>query len=419
MFTKLFIKKDVKNMYILLLIFMLVSIACFIPKYKLYTYINFAIIVLAFTLFFFWPDNTYDLYRHFLTLKRYSELSFFQIINIEPRNLGKELADVAVSGYIKNYPIFSTLSWIISKIGLYQLLPVSVVWMTYYLAVKRLKFVALKNQDTSKIIISIWGLILLSYNFVFISSNLRQPLASSIFAYAVYEEFVNKKNKMECYIIYILPCFIHSIGYLFLGMRLIFQFYNQYTKWIIYLGLLFSNKILFFVCSYVEKTNDGPLAIAADKFLRYSLYRNNNGVSHISYKLLALYSILFIIILLFQSISKKSSQYEKYSKFIICNFLFTFAMTNQSEIFNRFEFLILPLILPIIHELISEWTGHKLFSIKTFSKKARFFQIVLVGFSLIILLNFGIASYKNYAKTTSHFSIENFMQNGDLNMPWR
>ncbi|WP_294143623.1 hypothetical protein [uncultured Clostridium sp.] len=404
-------------MYIIVAIITLAFIMCLLPLKSRYVYMYIAIFALAGLALFMWPDNKYDLYRHYLTLEKYRTLNFSQVLNLTERSVGTTITEQAVDNYISAYPVYSTFAWFISKIGIYQLLPFLTIFIIYILPVYRIQEIAKKRRYFSRVTAILFILMLLSNNYFFMLSNIRQPLASAIFAFVLYEDLVNKRNKLFCFVAYIMVCFIHSSGYMFLGLRIVLLFYNQYTRYIIYPGIFVSHTILTIACKRVMMWGSGMLAVAAGKYIRYTTGRANIDGSHVSYKLLIMYLIVFFVVVFFVKMSSQAVLYNRYASYIFLCITFCMTMTGQSEIFNRFEFLIVPLALPLIQELLHEYSGYKIFGIRNGVKHGKSYLLIYAIFIAVICINFGIACVKDYRIMTPYYSVFNYMNNGTLDLP--
>lgn len=381
-------------------------------KFKHYMYISAASI--AFFVFFIWPDNGFDLYRNLLIVNDMGKLNVFQLLHIDSLPLGELLPESLQ--YLESYPLYSFISWIAAKSGIYQLLPACITFIVYFLAVRRIGEISKKTNQKHFATIICFFLTLISYNYLFIISNLRYPLVGALFSYAFYNDVVEQKGKLVCYFIYIILPLIHSIGFLFIALRLMLIFYNRYTKWPIIISLLGANYIFPPIAHMILPHTSGILNMAIEKYIRYTSFRQNIGGMHVSTKLAILYLIILFIVFVFEK--QLSFQYYKYCGLIICTIMFAFSMTNQSDIFNRMEFILLPLGIPIAQELISQYGGYEVFHTNFNLKKARIYQLSVLCFFMVIAMNFFIACKKDYMILEPYTSIDYFMQNGNLEDPW-
>ena len=101
---------------------------------------------------------------------------------------------------------------------------------------------------------------------------------------------------------------------------------------------------------------------------------------HVSTKLTILYIAILVIVLFFLH-SRIKEKYKTYCELIIICIVLTFSMTGQSELFNRMEFVLIPVVIPVIQELVSEFSGFRFLSAKARLKGARCYQLGM-AFSL-------------------------------------
>ena len=78
-------------MQITILIVLLCLLIFLIPKNYLKVYMCICLIFLVASMFLLWPDNSFDLYRYYYLLDKYKQLSFLQVLGVEPFNFGRIL----------------------------------------------------------------------------------------------------------------------------------------------------------------------------------------------------------------------------------------------------------------------------------------------------------------------------------------
>ena len=139
-------------------------------------------------------------------LDKYKQLSFLQVLGVEPFNLGASYPDLAVQYYVATYKVYSVFAWFISKIGLYQLLGAITCFIVYGLMFFRIKKMSDTLSAHRMTIISAVIFTLFTFDYIHLSL-VRQCITYILFGYAVYAELVERKNKMQCFVIYILICF--------------------------------------------------------------------------------------------------------------------------------------------------------------------------------------------------------------------
>ena len=134
-------------MIIVIVMLFLLLISFFIPKHKFHCYMYISIGIITFFPFFFWPDNRFDLYRHILIMDEYHNLDLFQFVNADKVLSQDTISGLAAASNVHSYPIYSFAMYLISKIKIYQLLPVIISFIIYVLAIKRIIYID-KNEST-------------------------------------------------------------------------------------------------------------------------------------------------------------------------------------------------------------------------------------------------------------------------------
>lgn len=402
-------------MQIIILIILLCLGSLIIPKKNLTQYLIVAVVMISSLFFFLWPDNAYDLYRYYLMLKHYDELSFLQAIGLKSNNLGSTITELSVRGYVINYKVYSLFAWLISKIGLYQLLGVISCAIVYGLMCKQIINLYTNEKMRRATVVITMIFCLLCYNVINLSM-IRQALAYAVFGYVLYWDLVEQRNKVGCFIIYILLCFVHSSGIMFLGFRLLIIVYKKVSALPIIIGFFLIYTAIPIVENLLVKLKLSFLREFLVKMVHYLVDRVVLEEQHVSLKATMLYIFLFLVLLYFMRYSRRKKEYKDYSVFIIFIFAFCIPMVRQADIFNRFQ-LFLPIVfIPILMELLEEFLGNKIISIKI---KQHNFQpylgmgIILLG--CVVIVTFFVATCNDsYFRAQECISLENFMKNGDM-----
>ena len=395
-----------------IILLLMIFIGIIVPHYKFIQYMYLCVIIITFTTFFIWPDNSFDLYRNYMITDKLASLDIFSFFSAKNSFVNaEEIVSTAAEQYRKSYPIYSFFSWLIGAGKFYQLLPASITFLTYFWGIKRIAD-NLKNGTSTYIAALLsFFLTLITYNYLFIVSNLRYPFVGAMFAYLTYEEIVLKQHRKLCCFFYCCLPFIHSIGFLFLAFRILLFIYNKYTKVFILLLILFSNYLLLPISRFFLKYTSGVVWVALDKYVRYNEIRSNAGTSHVSLKLSIIYILIFILILFFSKAISRS--YGKYTDLIFIYIVFAFSALNQSDLFNRIEFVLLPSVIPVLQKIISIYTcENKYFNWK--KNKILIGKSIIASFLIVTVINFVIACNKDYVKLSPYMSMDNFMNNGTL-----
>ena len=402
-------------MQIIILIILLCLGSLVIPKKNLTQYLIVAVVMISSLFFFFWPDNAYDLYRYYLMLRHYDELSFLQAIGLKSNTLGSTITELSVRGYITNYKVYSLFAWLISKVGLYQVLGGISCAIVYGVMFKQIINLYTNEKMRRATVVITMIFCLLCYNFINLSL-IRQALIYAVFAYVLYWDLVKQENKIGCFIVYLLLCFVHSTGIMLLGFRLLIIVYKKVSALPIIIGFFLIYSAIPVVENLLIEYKLTFLRAFLVKFVHYLIDRAVLEDQHVSLKATMLYIFLFIVLLYFMRYSSRKKEYKDYSVFIIFILAFCIPMVRQADIFNRFQ-LFLPIVfIPILMELLEEFLGNKIVSIKI---KYHNFQpylgigLLLLGCVVIIVYFVGTCN-DSYLGAQRLISLDNFMRNGDM-----
>lgn len=404
-------------MQITILIVLLCLLIFLIPKNYLKVYMCVCLFFLVASMFLLWPDNSFDLYRYYYLLDKYKQLSFLQVLGVEPFNLGASYPDLAVQYYVATYKVYSVFAWFISKIGMYQFLGVITCFIVYGLMFFRIKKMSDTLSAHRMTIISAVIFTLFTFDYIHLSL-VRQCITYILFGYAVYAELVERKNKMQCFVIYILICFVHATGVMLLGFRLLIVLYKKIGKFPILVGILGIYAIVPYVQNILEWCNIYFLQVFLSKIVYYLTERGNAATQHASYKAICLYLLYSFIILYFRKYARQAVRYKDYTMFILFILAFCIPASRQQDIFERFQIIFPILMLPVIMELLEEFFGKNIFTIKM---KKGYFQaymgLCLLALGIGITVSaFAVNCHKSYRFAQPYFSFHNFMDNGDMSL---
>ena len=142
---------------------------------------------------------------------------YFKILDIM-----RNLPITSMNNYATDPELFITnfIFWLIAKTGIYNLLPAvstTIVYgIGYYLISDYLVRVKMYNSFGSMLILQFMQLPLIS-----IIENVRNVCAFSIVVLALYRELVQKRKTPITYLLYIVPCFIHSSVFVLIFSRIL------------------------------------------------------------------------------------------------------------------------------------------------------------------------------------------------------
>ena len=190
------------------------------------------------------PSGNPDLVRYIEMVEKYRFLSLSESFNLCYDNLY----------------VLDIWFWCIAKIGDYQLLPATSVFVFYFIEIYMITdFKIRKNLRNS---VYMMGLIMVLFivNFTAIVTNIRNIMAFSVFLMGIYREYVQEKRNILTYSLYIIPCFIHPSTYMLVFIRICLWLFYKVPKYlfIVVMALpLFLKQII----SIFEVLNISPAAL--------------------------------------------------------------------------------------------------------------------------------------------------------------
>ncbi len=405
-------------MQIIILIVLLSLLIWVMPKKSIKGYLFVSVVVLSGLFFFFWPDNGYDLYRYYLMMVHYNKLSFLQAIGLQANSLGNTLMEMTVTGYVAVYKLYSVIAWLLSKIGVYQFLAVFTCFVVYGLMMKQISHLFQNEKMKLRTVRICYVFVFLSYNYIYLSL-VRQTIVFAIFGFVLYFDLVQNYRKERCFAVYLLLCMIHSTAILLLGFRLLILVSNKLTMILIAIGL---SSIYMFIPWMVHLTSKIYIPVFTEFLLKMSHYLVDRAVvenQHVSTKATLMYVYLFLILLYFMRYSAKKILYRKYLHYILLLFLLCLVMLRQADVYNRMQLFFPILFIPIIMELVEEFSGRHVLSIKKkYTNCQLFFGLALLFTGMIVVLVYFVGTCNDsYVPSQQFYQWSNFMKNGDMSLP--
>lgn len=322
-------------MLICLMIFMLVPIIG-LPVYALYylfdknklgiiysILLGFMFGILA---YYFNPPENYDLFRLKLIVSELVNLNFNEVLTLT------KVSDLEFIPMIYSYLIslthnFNLLQFFVVTLG-YSIL----FYMLYdYRKVSELdtlSFIAV-------VLFTIFG-----FNTLYFISGLYNYIAIIIFAFAIYNEYVKKNNKIISYILYILTLFIHNSMFFPFAILLIYKFsnnkFNIKSSFLVLFIFVFAYYVLNFINNYAN------MSIIAKLLDMYNSYVSSNGeFKHLySGNILLIELIKWIVTIICVLYQKNRKKFSEANGFILLLSLGTLVMIPRSRVMIRFVMLI-------------------------------------------------------------------------------
>lgn len=182
------------------------------------------------------PLSTPDITRYFYMLERCASMTLNEINVFFDDGL-----------FVKNY-----IFWLISRTGNVHLLPAISTGTVYGIA-SYITCSYCESEDKDQYIPIIMLFQFLSLPFFSITSNIRNVWCFALITLAAYRELYQKKNNAVTLCLYILPCFIHSGGWILIGIRLVCMIAKRFRfiAIIVAFGVASIIKYLYSIISYL------------------------------------------------------------------------------------------------------------------------------------------------------------------------
>ncbi|MEG0643129.1 MAG: EpsG family protein [Clostridia bacterium] len=298
--------------------------------------------ILSILAFFWFPSKGYDLYEYYNWTYNFTTFNFKDTLKY----------------LLTNYEIISMLYfYIMSKVGVYQLIQVIPTFAFYFLAYyiivdySNIKKIPIKNT----IFVSI---ILLSlYKYIFVIGAFRYSLAYMVFAFGLYLNYFKHKNNKLVWLLYILPVFIHSSTIILLAFRVLALIKNKKIK--ISLVIVGSLIALFpsVIINIIEfLPNFSFLYTIKTKIIYY--FAQENIPLNLQYFFRIVQSLVLISLMFYCNIKNKDDEniknYSKYVEIVCIIIIFNFS---NYTLFSRLSDYIILLSMPYLLSLLSDIKG--------------------------------------------------------------
>ncbi len=319
-------------------------------------YISLIIALALAILAYLWvPKQGYDLYQYYNWLEKLRTFNTKDVIGFFK---------------LRGEPVIMLYFYIIAKIGNFQLLQVLPTFLFYFIALFMLVDYA-KSRKISYSKVTFVGMLLFSLcEYVYIAGCFRYTLAFIIFALALYLENIKGKNNKWIWILYVLPCLIHTATFILLAFRILSSIKNK--KLIIavmsaIIIVMVFPKIIVLPISYIsiEGLNRITMKIIM-YFNKWQIPLNLQYIYRIAQTLFLIFTSIY-----FDIINKENNIFKKYNKYLYIIVIFTILCIPYHTLFFRFNDLLLILMLEKIMELFNSFK---------YKKEKYFFFIVFISF---------------------------------------
>jgi hypothetical protein len=354
-------------------------------------------LVIAYPALFFLPDLNYDATRIFTEMGNYNDSSSFV-------ELYKNYIDVG-SDY-RTYPVFVFFMFVISKTGLFNLLPFLSAFFTYFLFLFPIVSEWKKGERrSSTVIVSLFG-VFAWLSYVLTISGMRYYLAIAIYFFSMYIDIVrsdNKKNeklikKLIPWILYLLAVLIHPSMIVFLCITIASKLTKKHAS-VSAIVVAIAGFIVMNLQTFVGNGTNGYFTTLINRFTIYSENANFSSMRTIAIILreyVALFMILASIIFIIKKLfSHTPSANMEFTLFTFYSMVFTLSMFTKYNIYDRFIFFVIPLA--ILYYLLNISKDVSIITNIIFF--VLIFSVILVGLNYnqnVSYLNFSVTKLNIY-----------------------
>lgn len=348
---------------------------------KIYFFISNFFIALP-TLFFYIPSNIY-----------WDSIRFENLLNI--------MRQYNASG------IFQGLKWGLNY-SVYASQPLDVYYIWFFSLFKSNHFFfystivffltfmsllilqSLKNKGTTKNAAVITQLVVLMiFNIVFEIAGIRNFLAFMSFAAVSYIEINTKsrKNKIICWIIYLLAYFFHPSVLIFIIFRIIILFKKKVLNYLVEVISLTYTLFLSIIISIIASIPFFNNISSRIEIYLYgqSGYSTHAGINEIIFTSIILIYLIFELFVVYKLKLKKLFN-QSYLTLYNMSLLFTVGSFLNTQIYLRSIMLLLFMSIPIKINLFSSFITNDHISSSADSISLIFYKMATIGTSVILFM---------------------------------
>ena len=339
-------------MPILIILLFLGVLSFYIPRKNLKSYFKLSAVILSSLFFFYEPPISDDLYRYYGLFDIIKKLSLKELIQRQ-FNSSDWLYDYLINDYLSNSKTFMAGMFILSRIGIKQLLPFVFTLLTY---IPLFMLIIEVGEDTkaSKIAMCIAFVLVLACVDYRLVSIIRNISAYAMFSKVLYDDLVRKKNRIICFVFYLILCELHMACIVLLGIRLVILLTNKRCKYIMiamFVSLFaLTEQIIWVLRNYFS--NFGFLLRLAQRIGNYNIGRTSYNIHG------ALFFVGSIIVTLIIYANYKraegSAPLEEYRMCYLYITAYTIGSIKQYDVLTRNTKLLVMLVIPFAVYLITK-----------------------------------------------------------------
>ena len=334
-------------MVIVALLILLGAFSFAIPQKDIKKYFIISSILISCIFFFYTPPETDDLYRYYNLFDIVKELSAKELIHSQ-FNVSDWLYNYLLTDYLQNSKSFMVIMFILSRIGVKELLPVFFSLLTYIPLICVICDIGERNNYSKQAMCICFTILLACIDVRFLTA-LRNMSAYSCFVALLYWDLVRNKKKLLCFIGYLILCELHMSCVVLLGIRLVLLITKKRFRYIILLVMLslfaFTEQIASIIKSYFGSVPF--MTRLAKRMLDYNIGRTNynfNGAIFFVGSII----VCLVCYLLIKNRDSISKEYELYGCVFLYFLTYTIGSIKQYDVLTRNCQLIAMMVIPFM-----------------------------------------------------------------------
>ena len=318
-----------------------------VPRKQIKGYFILCSLLISFMFAFYNPPQTDDLYRYYGLFDIVKGMPLNEYIHSR-FNTSDWLYNYLLNDYMQNSRTFMAILFVVSRIGIKEVLPILFALLTYIPLIKLICEVADDNEYSKQALCMMFVIILACVDVRFLTA-LRNMSAYAWFTYLLYVDLVKNRKRILCFVGYILLCELHMSCVVLLAIRLIILITNKRFRFLIMVGMIsvfvFTEQLASLITTYFGGISF--LSRLAKRMIDYNIGRTNynfNGAIFFVGSLL----VCLVCYLLARNRAEIKQKYELYGRMFIYVFAYTVGSIRQYDVLTRNCQLMVMLCIPFL-----------------------------------------------------------------------
>lgn len=288
----------------------------FISTKKYWKYLFVITVILSFVAFHYEPFLRTDLWWHYFHWEELKSVGY---------SFSNEQYDML--------PLWKNYLWVIALIGEKRLIPAVSLFISYGVVFYILWQEAKINQKYNGMWIGVI-FILLNINYIGWISNVRNNMAFALFLLAAYFEYRKKINKVLCWIVMVILCFLHPAIVLLVGLRMLLNLFSKKSLGFMTIILVLFPVILQAFTSGVSVVFNGTfVGYVFNKVINYIFEAEEYHAKDMVFLVIRFITSTYI---LYSHLGRKNTrEWDMWDKLVYAIWAMTLGLFNKYIVFYR------------------------------------------------------------------------------------